>query len=70
MFITEIRESVRTLSRPEKFGLLQFFVDELAHEEQNTLHRIDPKYQHGLWSQHNAFGAAEKLQKLLDNNKT
>lgn len=70
MLITEIRENVRTLSRPEKFGLLQFLVDELARDEKNILHFIDPKSQHGLWSQHSAFGAAEKLQELLEDNKT
>jgi len=70
MLITEIRDSVRVLPWHEKFGLLQFLVDELAREEKDILHHIDPECQHGLWSQHYAFGAAEKLQQLLDNNKT
>lgn len=65
MQLNEIRETVRTLSRPEKFGLLQFLVEELAREEGNMAAPASTEHQHGLWSQYNAFGAAEKLQKLL-----
>ncbi len=67
MVLTDIKENVKTLSRDEKFHLIQFLVTELAQEEQNLSHYFEPGSTHGFWSQYDAFEAAHKLQTLLDS---
>ncbi|MBI1925045.1 hypothetical protein HYR99_12455 [Candidatus Poribacteria bacterium] len=69
MILTEIKSNLKTLSRPEKFHLIQFLAMELAQEEQELSHYFKPENQHGFWSQYNAFEAAQKLQTLLESNK-
>ena len=69
MNMAQIKSDLRALPRSEKFHLIQFLVSELAQEEQELSHHFKAGEQHGFWSQHNAFGAAEKLQTLLDDNK-
>lgn len=70
MILSEIEDTVRTLSRSEKFHLIQFIAADLAQEEQDVSHYFRPGTRHGFWSQHNAFEAAQKLQMLLDENKS
>lgn len=66
MTLPEIQKSIEGLSRSEKFALVQLILNQLAQDEQELSHYLQPNQQHGLWSQHNAFEAAEKLQMLLD----
>ncbi|MCP4345379.1 MAG: hypothetical protein GY795_07620 [Desulfobacterales bacterium] len=67
MVLTDIKENIKTLSRSEKFHLIQFLVTELEQEEQNLSHYFEPGSLHGFWSQYDAFEAAGKLQMLLNN---
>ncbi|MDM8558615.1 hypothetical protein [Candidatus Parabeggiatoa sp. HSG14] len=69
-------QNVRILSRQEKFYLIQFITMELAQEEKlvqgeklEFFHDFDAGSQHGFWSQYNAFGAAQKLQTLLEDSQ-
>lgn len=69
MMLNEIKGNLKELSRAEKFHIIQFLLTELSEEEQHLSHHFKPDSQHGFWSQHNAFEAAEKLQYLLKVNK-
>ena len=69
MDMAQIKRDIRALPRPEKFHLVQFLVTELAREEQELSHYFEAEGQYGLWSQYDAFEAAQKLQTLLDDNK-
>lgn len=67
MILNEIKINLKTLSRPEKFHLIQFLLSELAQEEEQELFRyFSPGSRHGCWSQYNAFDAAQKLHTLLE----
>ncbi len=63
--LTEIKKNLRILSRSAKFSLIQFLATELAQEEQELSRYFTPESQHGFWSQHDAFEAAQKLETLL-----
>jgi len=67
MILTEIKRNLRILSRSAKFSLIQFIATELAQEEQELSRYFKPESQHGFWSQHNAFEAAQKLETLLES---
>jgi hypothetical protein len=69
MVMAEIKRNLKTLSRPEKFYLIQFIATELAQEETELSHYFKADSQHAIWSQYNAFEAAQSLQTLLENNK-
>jgi len=69
MVLTEIKQILKTLTRLEKFQLVQFLVMELAQEEQELTHYFKPESRHGSWSQYNTFEAAQALQLLLQGNK-
>jgi len=64
MMLTEIKKNLRILSRSAKFSLIQFLATELAQEEQELSKYFPQDSQHGFWSQHNAFEAAQKLEAL------
>lgn len=63
MSLAELQSSVKTLSRFEKFRLIQFIVSELAIEEGDTILRSDGTYP--IWSPHDAFEAADILYNEL-----
>jgi len=69
MILTEIKKNMRILSRSAKLSLIQFLATELAQEEQELSKYLPQDSQHGFWSQHNAFEAAQKLEVLLDGGQ-
>jgi hypothetical protein len=69
MSLVSIKENIKTLSRPEKFQLIQFLVADLALEEDALSQHFSPNMQHGFWSQYDAYEAAHKLQTLLESNR-
>ena len=69
MSLVSIKEDIKTLSRPEKFQLIQFLVADLALEEKTLSQHFPPNTQHGFWSQYDAYEAAHKLQTLLESNR-
>lgn len=65
MILNEIKINLKALSRPEKFHIIRFLLNELAQEEEG-LYCFKSGDQHGFRSQYNAFEAAQKLQTLLE----
>ena len=68
MTLTEIKNNLTELSRSKKFQLVQLLIKELAQDEKELSHYLEPNKQQGFWSQYDAFEAAQKLQILLDQN--
>ena len=67
MIPNEIKNNLSTLSRTDKFHIIQFLLKELAKEEEKELsHYFNPGTQHELWSQYDSYEAAQKLQFLLE----
>ena len=67
MILNEMETNLRELSRQEKLHFIRFLLAELSTEEEhNPSQCFNPGCQHGFWSQHDAFEAAQKLQTLLE----
>lgn len=66
MLTPQMISSLRSLSRPEKLRAMQLLVDELAHDEAPGL-QAGASYE--VWSPHEADGAVEILQGLLEQSK-
>ncbi|MCK6510996.1 hypothetical protein L6R29_13625 [Myxococcota bacterium] len=64
MTLLDICQSVKELSRWEKFQLVQQLIADLAQEEQTTP-PFDAQMEQGYWSQQNAVEAAVALQEML-----
>ena len=66
MVLTELQSEVKTLSRREKFLLIQFLITELADEERITL---QDGADYPIWSPYDAVEAAETLFHELQKEK-
>ena len=65
MEMTQILPELRKLKRAEKLFVMQFLVSELAQEE-NEL--IQPGVAYPVWSPYDAFDAAAKMLKALNES--
>ena len=65
MEMTQILPELRKLKRGEKLYIMQFLVSELAQEE-NEL--IQPGVAYPIWSPYDAFDAAAKMLKALQES--
>ncbi|MBM4044564.1 MAG: hypothetical protein FJ279_05570 [Planctomycetes bacterium] len=64
MVLTELEQSVRSLSRAEKLELIRFISTELLKDER--LEHFEQRESLGVWSPHDEHAAAEQLRKLLE----
>ena len=62
MSVTELLPSLHQLSRADKLRVMQFLVDDLAREES----LLQEGRTYDVWSPHDALGAAETLQAVLN----
>jgi hypothetical protein len=67
MGLLQLQSAVKTLSRSDKFRLVQFILYELAEEESSNLLKNGGEYP--VWSPYNAHNAAETLLNELDRHK-
>jgi hypothetical protein len=67
MVLTELESEVKTLSRRDKFLLLQFIISDLAKEEAIMLKDGE---EYPIWSPYDAVEAAETLFHELQKAKT
>ena len=65
MEMKQILPELRKLKRGEKLFVMQFLVSELAQEE-NEL--IQPGMAYPIWSPYNAYDAADKMLKALNES--
>jgi hypothetical protein len=66
MSVTELLPTFHELNRADKLVVTQFLINELAQEETPLL---ENGKSYPVWSPHNAFEAAEALQKMLEEGK-
>ena len=66
MSLTEVLPEVQTLSRRDKFRLIQLLAQELAQDDDGL---IEPGRSYPVWSPDTAFTAAAALLKALDDEK-
>ena len=64
MSLVELLPTVRSLSRRDKFRLIELLAVELAHAEEATSISADQDYP--LWSPDRAYDAAAVLMRVLD----
>jgi hypothetical protein len=64
MGLTELEQSVRSLSRTEKLELIRFISTELLQDER--LDHFERGKTCGLWSPHDEHVAARQLAELLE----
>lgn len=64
MALTELEQSVRSLSRTEKLKLIRFISTELLQDER--LEHFERGESLGVWSPHDEHAAAQQLEKLLE----
>ncbi len=62
----ELLETVKQLSKPDKQNLVRILLSDLS-EDNDILPETDRAYP--IWSQYNAFEAAETLLKALETEK-
>lgn len=66
MTVSEIMPTLRDLDRADKLRVVQFLVTELAQEESALL---TEGMSYPLWSQYDAYEAAETLQTVLETDR-
>ncbi len=67
MVSPELISSLRELSRPDKFYIMQLLISELAEQETDLL-KLGQSYP--VWSPYGADGAADTMLKALQAAKT
>ena len=67
MEMTQILPELSKLKRREKLYIMQFLVSELAQEEDEL---IQPGVAYPVWSPYDAFDAAAKILKVLNETST
>ena len=67
MRLPELHTAVKTLSRNDKFRLVQFILSELAEEDSHSMLKNGNEYP--VWSPYNANHAAEILLHELNKHK-
>ncbi len=65
MTFEELLPELKKLSRTDKFRTVQALVQELAVEDNVAL----PEGEYHIWSPIDAFGAADQLLAMLEENK-
>lgn len=64
MTLSELLPKLRALPRPEKWQLVQWMVADLAREEGAP--QVESGQHYPVWSPFHAFGAAEALLRVLE----
>ncbi|HSM82688.1 MAG TPA: hypothetical protein VLS96_13440 [Nodosilinea sp.] len=67
MVSPELLSSLRELSRPDKFYIMQLLIAELAQQETDLL---KPGQAYPVWSPYGADGAADTMLKALQAAQT
>lgn len=65
MISDTLLEELHNLNRADKLRIIQLLAGELAAEDDQAL---KPGATYEVWSPYDAAGAAETLQKMLDDN--
>lgn len=67
MTLTEVLPNIRQLSRTEKLRIVHILIDEIAAEETSLL---ESGRTYEVWSPYDSFDAADKLLKMLEEEKS
>lgn len=67
MITSELISTLRSLSRADKFHVMQILISELAQQETEL---IKPNQSYPVWSPYDAVEAADKMLEVLQAAKT
>jgi len=70
MSLAEVLPNLKTLNRSEKLLVVKILIDEITLEEEKAESFFESGAEYEIWSPYDSFSAAEKLQQMLDENKS
>ena len=66
MSLAEVLPNLKTLNRSEKLRVVKIIIDEITSEEAAF---FESGAEYEIWSPHDSYDAAQKLQQMLEENK-
>ena len=67
MSLAEVLPNLKTLNRSEKLRVVKILIDEITSEEESF---FESGAEYEIWSPYDSYDAAEKLQQMLEENKS
>ena len=67
MSLAEVLPNLKTLNRSEKLRVVKILIDEIIQEEASF---FESGAEYEIWSPYDSYDAAEKLQQMLEENKS